>query len=252
MRTRTLAALLLLSLAATLVAAQQPAQKPGQVYTYVAEWQVPRASWGEVNTNFQKNTRPVLERLSKDGTLTSWGSFETYVHHPDQATHGVWWSSSTLAGIERARSELIRQPTPAAMQQAKHWDYLLRSIAGNGRAGSGTNGFLRVVAVDVQPGKDEDFRQAWENRFKATFDELVANGTVAFYSLDAQLVETENPGRRYFAVVLPNAEALDRAAAAVQAAMARGGPAGMQPLMDTTVAGSRRSYLATVSAYANK
>ena len=56
------------------------AQAQPQHYTFVAEWAVERSQWSEFVNNFERNSRPVLERLLADGTLVGWGAFEAVVH----------------------------------------------------------------------------------------------------------------------------------------------------------------------------
>ena len=82
-------------LSATAPAAAQtaPATEP---YTFVAQWAVPRAQWAAYVTDFDKNTKPVLEKHAAAGTLISWGAFESIVHEKDGYTHGVWWTSTSI------------------------------------------------------------------------------------------------------------------------------------------------------------
>ena len=65
-----IALLSLLLTAASAVAQQPPAGKTS--YTFVAEWQIARMQWGGFESDFDKNTRPVLEKLAANGTLTGW------------------------------------------------------------------------------------------------------------------------------------------------------------------------------------
>ena len=63
-----LATLAALSAAAPAAAQTAPAAEP---YTFVAEWNVPRAQWGAFLADFDKNTKPVLEKHAAAGTLIS-------------------------------------------------------------------------------------------------------------------------------------------------------------------------------------
>jgi len=236
-------------------ASAQPAEQP-PVYTFVAEWTVPRAQWGEAAAFFEKTTRPVLERLTAGGTLGGWGNYETVVHQEDANTHGTWWTASNLAGIERAREELIKLPPNPAMAAAKHHDYLVRSIIYNGKTAGPASGYLLVSSGKVVPGKGLQWREFWEKYSKPTYDELVADGTIVGYSVDVEQVHTDDPGWRHTVVVAPSAEAIDKMNAAFQALGRKRGAEANRGIFATqaelTVAGVHRDYFARVVAHARK
>src|ERR1700682_2285576 len=62
------------------------------VYTYVSQFQVPRANWAQFAEDTEKTTNPIFQRLMADGAILGWGDFENIVHTPDGMTHGAWWS----------------------------------------------------------------------------------------------------------------------------------------------------------------
>jgi hypothetical protein len=192
-------------------------------YTFVAQWNVPRAQWAAVAADFEKNTRPHLEKLAAAGTLVGWGFFETVVHTPEGFTHGTWWSSPTLAGIEQTRTELVKAgaASGALVSATSHRDYLLRTLVGNGKSSSGTGGYLSVSSQIVKAGKGQEWRQLWDKYTKPNLDSLVEQGFLAGYSLDVEHSHTENPGLRFIVTVAPNPEAEDKARAANQAALAK-------------------------------
>lgn len=102
---RILISLCLLCLAPLAVAAQE---MEAPVYSYIAEWSIPRPQWGDYSYAFERVNRPILEKGLADGTLISWGSYTNIVHTEDGITHGVWFSSAKLAGLEKIRTELIK------------------------------------------------------------------------------------------------------------------------------------------------
>jgi hypothetical protein len=53
------------------------------VYTYVSQFQVPRANWAAYAEDSEKSVVPTMEKLAADGTLVSWSTFEHVVHTPD-------------------------------------------------------------------------------------------------------------------------------------------------------------------------
>ena len=72
---------LLLGLSGAAKAQQQAAESA--VYTYVAEWAVPRAQWNVLVANWEKNSKPILEKMSANGTLVGWGAYSTVIHEPE-------------------------------------------------------------------------------------------------------------------------------------------------------------------------
>ncbi|HEV8525544.1 MAG TPA: hypothetical protein VGQ71_13690 [Terriglobales bacterium] len=236
---------------------QQTQQAQAPVFTYVAEWEVPRARWAEFTDNFEKNTRPQLERFTRDGIVVSWGGYSTYVHQKGENTHGVWWASPSLAGIERVRAQLIQAaPSPAMAEATMHRDYLLRSVRRRSRAAGPQSGVLSVSSFTVQPGKEEAWMQLGEKNYLPVIDELVANGTISEFSIDVEQVHNNPPGLHFIAYVAPNMEAVDKVVAALRAAEQKWPPEQrrtvMQGMMETTVPGAHRDYMATVSSYQTK
>ena len=46
------------------------------VYTFVSQFQVPRANWAGYSEDTEKTVVPILEKLTADGTIASWSTFE--------------------------------------------------------------------------------------------------------------------------------------------------------------------------------
>jgi hypothetical protein len=205
-------------------AAAQPADQTS--YTFVAQWQVPRAQWATFVSDFEKNTRPVLEKLAANGTLVGWGAFETIVHTEDGPTHGTWLAATSASGIERARLELLKTASATSSLAAAtvHRDYYLRSLVGNGKPSSGSGAYLTVSSQLVKPGQGAEWRKNWEKFFKPAFDDLVSQGLLVGYSIDVEDVHTDSPGWRHVVTLSPNIEAEDKIAAAFEALDAKRSP----------------------------
>lgn len=210
----------------TAVVAQTPAPAP-TVLTFVAEWQIPRAQWGAYVTDFEKNTRPVLEKLGAAGTLVSWGAYEMVVHTGDGYTHGVWWSATNYAGIEAARAELVKGAASSASLTGAtgHRDFLLRVVAGHGKPGAGTGGYLTVSRYLTKPNQAQDWQQLWEKYNKATYEDMVAKGVLDGYSINVEEMHTDHPGWRLVITLSPNVAAEDQYSAALDAAREKLTPA---------------------------
>src|SRR3989441_12732098 len=101
------AGVLVLVLAVMLVPAALPQMEPTPtVYTFVSQFQVPRANWAGYSEDTEKTVVPILEKLTADGTILSWSTFEQLVHTPDGYTHGAAWSSTSIAGLDRKSTRL--------------------------------------------------------------------------------------------------------------------------------------------------
>jgi hypothetical protein len=221
-----LAALTVLSSAAPALAQTAPAA--GQTapatepYTFVAQWNIPRAQWGAFVADFDKNTKPVLEKHAAAGVLISWGAFESVVHTADGYSHGVWWTATSYAGIEKARLELVTTAAASASLAAAtgHRDFYLRSIAGGGKPASG-EGYLNVSSYLIKAGKAQEWRQLWDKNSKPAYDELVAKGALVAYAIDVEDVHTDSPMWRHVMTLSPSAGADDQFVAAFEAASAK-------------------------------
>ncbi len=237
------------------VAPTQP-QEP-TYYTFVAEWAVERSQWSEFVNHFERNERPVLERLMADGTLVGWGAFESVLHVPGESTHGIWWTSRTIAGIERTRAELIRlAPSPALLSAQLHRDYFLSAALHKAKTGSGSGGYLYVSSYLTQPGKGQQWRQLWDKYRQPVFDELLNRGTIVFYGIDTEDVHTNDPGLRFVVHVSANAEAEDKIAAAFAAAAGKRSAEENRAIAaafeDVLQAGTHRDFFARILAWAHK
>jgi len=247
----SLAVLCLPLLMPVMASTQQP--EPA-VFTYVAEWAIPRAQWDAFQANFDKNTRPVLDRASADGTLVSWGSYATYVHLDGDVTHGFWMQSVGTGGIEKVRDQLLKNPPdPSMLAATKHRDYFLRSLLRKSRTTGPAGGYLWVGSSVVKPGKGQDWRDLWEKYTKPLYDELLANGTITFYEVQVEHVHTDDPGLRFVVYATPTADGIGKVFAAAQARTQARSAEERQAIgnafADATVAGPHRDFMAKVSSY---
>jgi hypothetical protein len=164
----------------------------------------------------------VLEKLAAAGTIVGWGVYESVVHTPDGYSHGTWWQSTSYAGLEKARLELITASAASASlaSATQHRDMLLRTIAGASKPGSGS-GYLSVSQQVVKPGQGAQWKELWDKNTKPLMDDLVGKGTLAGYSVHVQDVHTDIGGLRYVVTLTPSIEAEDAVGAAWDAADAK-------------------------------
>src|SRR6266850_7231977 len=96
---KRIAGLLVIVLAVILVPTALPQMEATPtVYTFVSQFQVPRAQWAAYSEDTEKTVVPIVEKLTAEGTILSWSTFEQVIHTADGYTHGAAWSSTSISG----------------------------------------------------------------------------------------------------------------------------------------------------------
>jgi len=251
--TAMLCAALLMAGAADAPARAQAQANGGDqaLYTYVALWGVPRPEWGEIE-KFYKDAEPTLNKLIADGTIVSWGNGRSWIHDESGLTHENWVTATSFEKIQRALNA-VRQalPQPAAFSHSKHLDVMHHATIHGAKPGASGTGMLWVADYQVKPEQMEEFGRIFENDIKPLFDEQIAAGTILSYSLNFEAVHTGPASNVSIAYVLPNAAAIDKFQAALEAYGAghpETGPA-MQATMDFT---AHRDYVYELIGFAQK
>jgi hypothetical protein len=249
---KRIAGLLLIVLAVMLVPAALPQMEPTPVvYTYVSQFQIPRANWAAYAEDTEKTFVPIVEKLSADGTLVGWSTFEHVVHTPEGYTHGAAWSSSTIAGLMKVLDEVRKNaPRPAQIASTRHEDLLMRSTMYH--VGSGTPTYARVICSLAKADKPEGYAAALKKYLVPTFEEQLKKGAATFYGVDEPYVNTGAPSLRCLVIDYPNAEGMDKWAAAVNATLAKMSAADRAELSGSTVADSRRDIMLRVTHSGHK
>ena len=193
------------------------AQTP--LYTYVAQWGVPRTEWDAV-AKTRASANAALDALLADGTITGYGSLEMLVHDESGITHANYWQATSYAGILKAREAVL--PASAGKDSpynnAKHFDLLLVSLVHGGKPGASGKGILWVGNYELKEGSTEDFVRLFKTAIQPVFEEQIAAGNILSYSLDDAVVHSPGPHVVSIAYVLPDGAALDRFRAAQRAA----------------------------------
>lgn len=222
------------------------------IYTYVSQFQVPRANWAQYAEDTDKTFVPIAEKFMADGTIIGWSTFENLIHTPDGYTNGTVWSSNSLAGIMRVLDELRKGgPRPGQLASTRHEDLLMQSTMHHAVSGHWTTGYLRVVC-QMAKGNPEDYPAALMKYLGPTFDEQFKKGVVTSYGIDSQYVNTGAPSLRCAVFTYPNAESMDKWAAAINATLGKMSQADRDAFFGTTVPDSRRDLMARLTHYAHK
>jgi hypothetical protein len=249
---RRIAGLLLIVFAVMLVPAALPQMEPTPiVYTFVSQFQVPRANWAAYSEDTEKSVVPIFEKLTADGTILGWSTFEQVVHAPEGFTHGAAWSSNTIAGLMKVLDEVRKAgPRPGQIAATKHEDYLMQTSMYH--AGSGTPAYLRVVCSNAKADKPGEYAAALKKYFVPTFDEQVKKGVATYYGLDEQYVNNTAPSTRCLVINYPNADGMDKWAAAVNATLGKMTAAQREEFTNASVLDSRRDIMARITHSGHK
>jgi len=249
---KRIASLLVIVLTAMLVPAALPQMEPTPtVYTFVSQFQVPRANWTAYSEDTEKTVVPIAEKLTADGTIVNWSTFEQVVHTPDGYTHGAAWSSTSISGLLKVLDEIRKAgPRPGQIAATKHEDYLMQtSMYG---VGSGTPTYLRVVCSSAKADKPGDYTATLKKLLVPTFEEQVKKGVATYYGVDEQYVNTSAPSTRCVVISYPNAEGMDKWAAAINATQAKWSAAQRAEFAGSTVLDSRRDIMARITHSGHK
>jgi len=222
---------------------QEVKPKP-PMYSYVADWQVPRANWADMD-KAKAPVNDVLQKAMADGSLIGYGSDINLVHTPDLETHDMWWSSMSMAGIIKALDQVrgAADTNSAALNNAKHWDEVYVSRYYNWKSGSYKNAYTHV---SINKFKDDAPDDALDNLAQhlvvPILEKLLANGTVLEYEIDTMAIHTEAPGIFAIVYITPTPEGIDT----VQAAVIQSGkdhPLGVQAFGSYTTDSAHRDEL---------
>jgi len=249
---KRIAGLLVIVLAVVLVPAALPQMEPTPVvYTYVSQFQVPRAHWAAYSEDTEKTVVPIVEKLTADGTILSWSTFEQIIHTPEGYTHGAAWSSTSISGLMKVLDEVRKAgPRPGQIAATKHEDLLMQSSMY--RVGSGTPAYLRVVCSNAKADKPGEYAATLKKLLVPTFEEQVKKGVATFWGVDEQYVNTAAPSTRCVVINYPNAEGMDKWAAAINATQAKWNAAERAEFAGSTVADSRRDIMARITHSGHK
>ena len=214
-----LCALSLLEICAAPAVAQSDVKEKPPMYTYVGNWAIPRAQWGEME---KANTadQPTYEKAFKAGTLVGYGNDVTIVHQGDGQTHDEWWSAMSMAGLLNVLEQFYASgsATSSALSSAtKHWDGIYVSRYYNWKPGSYKNAYTRVATYKLKPDAPNDaVEMLSKTLFVPYFEKLLAEGSIVEYEIDTEAIHTDNPSIFAAVFIAANAEGLDKANAALQ------------------------------------
>ena len=223
------------------------------VYTYVSQFQVPRANWAEFSESTAKSFVPIADKMVADGTILSYSTFEHIVHTPEGFTHGSAWSSTSIAGLMKVLDEVRKAgPQPGQIAATRHEDYLMQTtmyVAGNS---NGMPAYLRVVCQNAKPDKPEGYAAALKKYLWPTVEDQSKKGTVVYVGLDSQYVNNAAPSLRCLVISYPSADSMDKWATAVNATLGKMSQSDRDAFFGAAVTDSRRDIMARITHSGHK
>lgn len=186
-------------------------EKPA-MYSYVANWQVPRAQWADM-AKANAADKPILDKALADGTIVGYGNDENLVHQPDNETHDDWWSAMSMAGLIKVLDQFYASGNTTAGPLAsatKHWDEILESHYYNWHSGAYKSGYTHVSYYKLKADAPDDAVDLLsKNLVVPLLEKLLANGSILEYEVDTEALHTQDPAGFWIVYVASSPEGLD-------------------------------------------
>ena len=139
---------------------------------------------------------------------------------PTADTHDDWWSAMSMAGVINVLEQMYSSgnaATPVLSTATKHWDSIFVSRYYNWHSGSWKNLYTHGSAYKLKADAPDDAIETLsKNMIVPLLEKMLADGTIHEYEIDTLAIHTEAPGTFYIFYLAANAEALDKAQAAVR------------------------------------
>jgi len=196
-------------------------EKPA-MYSYVANWQIPRAHWADLEKSASGRSA-ILEKALADGTIIGYGDDINLVHTSDGWTHDNWWSAMSLAGLVKVLDQFYAadaSASPFSAGATKHWDEVLVSHYYNWKPGPYKGAYVHVSEYKLKADAPDDAVDSLAKHMVVPLlEKLVADGTVTEYEIDEMAIHTAAPGTFFIVYVTPTPEGLDTVQGAVRGAL---------------------------------
>jgi hypothetical protein len=193
-------------------------EKP-PMYTYVADWAIPRANWGEM-VKANAADQQMLEKATANGTLVGYGSDTNMVHRVDGMTHDDWWSSMSMAGVLGVLDQAYKSgnaTSPVYISATKHSDSIFVSRFYNWHSGSIKGGYTHGSSYTLKADAPPDaMEMLTKNLIAPLLEKMLADGTIVEYEVDTQAIHTDSPSTFWLFYITPTADGLDKVSAALE------------------------------------
>jgi hypothetical protein len=211
--------------------AQDDSKEKPRMYTYLGNWNIPRAQWAAMEKS-DADDQKILDKALADGAIVGYGNDMNLVHQEDGSTHDDWWSSMSMAGLMNVLDQFYKSgsaTSPVMASATKHWDGIFVSRNYNWRSGSYKGAYTHASSYKLKADAPDDAVESLsKNLFVPLLEKLLADGTLREYEIDTEAIHTEAPGTFWVVYVAANADGLDKVNAALRDTMKAnplGGPA---------------------------
>jgi len=247
----TLCGLAIASITSTTPASAQAAEvkeKP-PMYTYVANWSIPRARWADMDKQASVNQKTLDGGLSGGG-LVGYGFDENLVHENDGDTHDTFWSGMSMASVLGVLDELRKASTtsPVLNSATKHYDSLLVSRYYNWKSGSVKGGYTHGAMYKLKADAPDDALDTLsKSLIVPLLEKLLASGAIQEYEVDTQAIHTMASETFWIYYIAQTADGVDKVNAALRESLKANvlaGPA-FGSMVDST---GHRDFLARTNA----
>lgn len=196
-------------------------EKPA-LYTYVADWNIPRENWPDMEKSSLAEQK-TLDKAIADGTIVGYGNDVTLVHQADGITHDDWWSAMSMAGVLNVLDQVEKSggaATSVLTSATNHFDNVYVSRYYNWHPGAVKDGYTYEASYRLKPGApDEAVEMLSKRLIVPLLEKLFADGTLREYEIDTQEIHTEAPGMFVVVYLAATADGLDKVNAALREAM---------------------------------
>jgi hypothetical protein len=196
-------------------------EKP-RMYTYVSDWNMPRARWADMEKQAGANAK-IFDKAMASGALVGYGEDVNLVHQPDGQTHDTFWTAMSMAGLLGVLDELHKAGASAApilASATKHSDEVFVSRFYNWKSGSVKDGYTHGASYKLKADAPDDAVETLsKNLIVPLMEKMLADGTVSEYEVDEEAIHTQAPGTFWIFYITPTAEGLDKVNAALGASL---------------------------------
>ncbi len=198
-------------------ASAQDVKPKSPMYSYIANWQLPRDHWADMEKSAAARNA-VMEKAIADGTLVGYGDDLNLVHTPEGETHDTWWSSKSMAGLMKVLDTLMSTDVSSSPYGAstKHWDSIYISRYYNWKPGAYKGAYVSTSVYKLKADAPDNAVDVLSQHLVVPLlEKLLADGTINEYEIDEMAVHSAAPGTFVIVYVTPTAEGLDKVDAAV-------------------------------------
>jgi hypothetical protein len=192
------------------------------MYSYIANWVIPRAQWAEMEKANAADTS-TMDKAIADGTLVAYGDDTTLIHTVDGETNDDWFSSNSMAGLMNVLDQLYKSGSatnPVLSSATKHWDEVLEARFYNWKSGTYKGAYTHVGVYKLKADAPDDAVSLLsKNLVVPLLERLLSDGTIVEYEIDTQAVHTSTPGYFLIVYVSQSADGFDKVNAAVESAI---------------------------------